>query len=409
MGKSNSLEGIKTIEDFNLKGKNVFIRLDLNVPIKNGKITDETRIDASLPTLKYAIDHGAKVIVASHLGRPKNKEKEFSLEPVGKTLSEKLKINVNLIEDPASDAPKNLLKNLRPKELILLENIRYDPREEKNDPKLSQILANYTEIYINDAFGTAHRAHCSTAGIAEFVKDKGVGFLMKKEIENLGILLDSPKNPFIAILGGAKVSDKIAVIENLIDKVDVFIIGGAMAYTFLAAQGKKVGNSKVEKEKINFAKELLERIDARNKTCLLPIDHIISKDLTGKSAIETTPDANIPEGWIGLDIGPKSQSSFEKAISKGKMIFWNGPMGLFETKPFDKGTFFIAKTLAEVTKKNSALTVVGGGDSASAMNESGFADKVSHISTGGGASLEFIQGDKLPGIENLRTKKGGGH
>lgn len=396
-----ALEGIVHVKDMDLADKRVFLRLDLNVPLKNSKITDDTRIQASLPTIKHCLDAGAKLIVASHLGRPKGPDKENSLEPVAERLNELLGVDVDLIEDPASDAPKALLTGPRRKQIVLLENLRFDPGEEKNDLALAEAWAEYTDIYINDAFGASHRAHASIVALPSLIKTKGVGFLMYKEIEKLSHLLEGPQAPYIAILGGAKVSDKIGIIENLIDRVDGFVIGGAMAYTFLAAQNIPVGSSRVEKDKVRFAAELIERIEARDKHIYLPVDHVIAEKFDSPTQIKTTVDAAIPEGFMGLDIGPKTVANFSKVLKSAKTVLWNGPMGVFEKPEFSKGSF----QLAEVLSSFGGECIVGGGDSASAVNASGFGDKMTHISTGGGASLEYLQGDKLPGLEALRPKR----
>lgn len=397
----SSLSGIKSIEDFDLKDKRVFLRLDLNVPIKNGKITDETRITESLPTIRYALDKGARLLVASHLGRPKNADdKEFSLQPVAERLGDLLDKEVIFIEEPESDAPKALLKTLKKDQFLVLENLRFNEQESENGEDFARRLASYTEIYINDAFGASHRAHASIHKLPSMVKDKGIGFLMKKEIEILDRVLTKAERPFFAILGGSKVSDKIGVIENLIDRVDAFFIGGAMAYTFLKSQGVEVGKSLVETGKLKYAAELIERIDARDKKIFLPIDHVVSARIdNGDMSMESKTNA-IPNELMGVDIGPKTRALYANELAKGKTILWNGPMGVFETETFAKGTMAIAKAITS----GDAFTVVGGGDSASAVNKSGLADKISHISTGGGASLEFLQGDKLPGLEILRGK-----
>ncbi|MGZ3826160.1 MAG: phosphoglycerate kinase [Bdellovibrio sp.] len=396
------LKGIKTVRDFELEGKVVFLRLDLNVPMENGKITDENRITASLPTIKYCMEKGAKIVMASHLGRPKSKEdKEFSLEPVAKRLQEHLKAEVILVEDPDSDAPKHLLQSLKKNQLILLENVRFEPGETKDSIEFAQKIANYSDIYINDAFGASHRAHSTIHALPSVMKDKGIGFLIEKEITMLDSLLQNPKRPYIAVMGGAKVSDKIAVIERLMDVVDGFIIGGAMAYTFLKAQGNAVGKSLVENDKLKYAKEMIERIEARDKTILLPVDHVTTKSIADSTNVHTTRDVNIAEDQLGVDIGPKSIQNFSAALREAGTIFWNGPMGVFENPVFAKGTFGIAQAIAD----SNAVKIVGGGDSAAAAEASGFASKMTHISTGGGASLEYLQGDKLPGLEILRSKR----
>lgn len=393
------LRGIKTVRDFEVENKVVFLRLDLNVPMEKGKITDYTRIDATLPTIKYLIEKGAKLVLASHLGRPKtSKDKEFSLEPVAKALTERLNKEVLLIEDPNAKAVKQLLHTLGKEQIILLENVRFEAGETTDSDEFAHRLATYTEIYINDAFGASHRAHTTIHALPALIPQRGIGFLIEKEIQMLDGLLENPKRPYVAILGGAKVSDKIGVIEKLMDVVDAFIIGGAMAYTFLKAQGQPVGKSRVEDDKVKYAKELLQRIEARNKTVLLPVDHVVStslSDVESASVKKTFGDMD-----MGLDIGPESLKLFSTLIKEAGTVFWNGPMGVFETPEFSKGTFGMAKVIAE----SKGIKIIGGGDSAAAAEQSGFADKMTHISTGGGASLEYLQGDKLPGLEVLRFK-----
>ncbi|WP_374001424.1 phosphoglycerate kinase [Bdellovibrio bacteriovorus] len=398
---ANGLKGIKTVRDFELEGKVVFLRLDLNVPMEGGKITDENRITASLPTIKYCMEKGAKLVLASHLGRPKTKDDtEFSLEPVAKRLQDLLGAEVILVEEPDSDAPKHLLQSLKKNQIILLENVRFEEGETKDSVEFAQKIANYTDIYINDAFGASHRAHATIHALPSVMKDKGIGFLIEKEITMLDSLLQNPKRPYFAVMGGAKVSDKIAVIERLMDVVDGFIVGGAMAYTFLKAQGLPVGKSLVENDKLKYAKEMIERIEARNKTILLPVDHVATKGITDTAHAHVTNDVAIAEDELGVDIGPKSIKNFSAALREAGTIFWNGPMGVFENPAFAKGTFGVAAAIAE----SNAVKIVGGGDSAAAAEASGFADKMTHISTGGGASLEYLQGDKLPGLEILRTR-----
>jgi phosphoglycerate kinase len=402
MSGSVGLKGIKTVKDFELEGKTVFLRLDLNVPLDGTKITDETRITASLPTINYCLEKGAKLIVASHLGRPKSADdKKYSLEPVAKRLTELLNREVVLMEEPSSEGVKHILYGNMKNQIILLENLRFDPGETEDSPQLAQQWASYSDIYINDAFGASHRAHASIHALPEMMPRKGIGFLIEKEIKMLDSLLDNPKKPYIAVLGGAKISDKIEVIEKLIDLVDGFIIGGAMAYTFLKAQNIPVGKSLVETDKIKYAKEMIERIEARNKTLLLPVDHIVSTEFGNTENKKVTSSAIIEENYMGLDIGPQTIKNFSAALKNAATVFWNGPMGVFENKAFCEGTFAIAKALAE----SNALKIVGGGDSAAAAEASGYADKMSHISTGGGASLEYLQGEKLPGLEVLRPRK----
>lgn len=396
----SGLKGIKTIRDFELKDKRVFLRLDLNVPLANGVISDETRILASLPTIKYAVEKGAKLILASHLGRPKSAEdKSQSLEGVGKRLAELLQMEVMLVEEPDSEATKALLVGLKKNQIILLENVRFHSGETQDSMEFAQALAPLADIYINDAFGASHRAHATIHALPSLIKEKGIGFLIEKEIQMLDQLLDSPKRPYIAILGGAKVSDKIAVFEKLIDLVDGFIIGGAMAYTFLKAKNISVGKSLVENEKLNYAREMMARVEARNKSFLLPVDHIVASSLHETTG-EVTTSVTIPDDKMGLDIGPKTLVQFSEAVKGAATVFWNGPMGVFEKKAFSKGSFGLAAAIAE----SKGIKIVGGGDSAAAAEQSGFASQMTHISTGGGASLEYLQGDKLPGLEVLRTK-----
>jgi len=398
---NKGLKGIKTVRELEVTGKVVFLRLDLNVPLEDGKITDETRIVASLPTVQYLMEKGAKIVMCSHLGRPKSEaDRQFSLEPVAKRMSEHLKSEVILWEDIESDGIKALLQNLKKNQLLLLENVRFAPGETKDSEELAQVWAGYSDVYVNDAFGASHRAHASIHALPNVMKEKAIGFLIEKEITMLESLLENPKRPYLAVLGGAKVSDKIAVIEKFLDIVDGFIIGGAMAYTFLKAKGHAVGKSLVETDKLNYARQMIERIEARKKTLLLPVDHIVTTSISDTKAAHATTDVNIADNELGVDIGPKTIKSYSTALHEAATVFWNGPMGVFETPEFSKGTFAIAKALAE-SKGNK---IVGGGDSAAAAEASGYADKMTHISTGGGASLEYLQGDRLPGLEILRTK-----
>lgn len=405
---ATGLQGIKSIEDFDLRDQRVFIRCDFNVPTEGPagqvKITDDTRIRSALPTIRYAMDKGAKVILASHFGRPEKKEDRalYSLEPVADRLGELLEAEVILVEEPTSDAPKALLPGLRPKQVLLLENLRFEEGETKNSVEFANIMASYTDVYINDAFGASHRAHASIDALARAVPKRGCGYLIKKEIENLARLTSQPATPFLAIMGGAKVSDKIKVIESLMDSVDGFLIGGAMAYTFLHAQGVSVGKSKFEKDKVSFAKELIERVAARGKKLLLPLDHVVADDFLAPTLVETTRNADIPADRLALDIGPKTTELYRKEIARSKTVFWNGPMGVFERSEFAKGSFGVAEALAQLSQ-SGGLAVVGGGDSASAAEASGFSAQMSHISTGGGASLEYLEGAKLPGLEALRV------
>jgi phosphoglycerate kinase len=400
---SLGLKGIKTVRDFELEGKTVFLRLDLNVPLEGTKITDETRITASLPTINYCLEKGAKLIVASHLGRPKSADdKKYSMEPVARRLTELLNREVVLMEEPSSEGVKHILYGNMKNQIILLENLRFDEGETENSAELATQWASYTDIYINDAFGASHRAHASIHAFPEMMPNKrGIGFLIEKEIKMLDSLVDNPKKPYIAVLGGAKISDKIDVIEKLIDVVDGFVIGGAMAYTFLKAQGIPVGKSLVETDKLKYAKDMIGRMEARNKTMLLPVDHIVSTEFGNTENKKVTTSAGIDENYMGLDIGPQTIKNFTTALAGASTIFWNGPMGVFENPAFCEGTFAVAKALAE----NKGNKIVGGGDSAAAAEASGYAAKMSHISTGGGASLEYLQGEKLPGLEILRPRK----
>lgn len=401
--RSKTLDGIRSIENFELEDKRLFLRLDLNVPMDgDGKITDDTRIRAALPTIRYAIDKGAKIVLSSHLGRPKGVDKKYSLEAVADYLSGVLEKEIILVEEPRGHAARALLAGLKPSQIIMLENLRFDEGEEKNDRDFAQALANNIDIYINDAFGASHRAHASIVAMPELMEKKGIGFLVRKEIEMLDTIRHTPESPFLTILGGAKVSDKIDVIEVLMEKVDTMIVGGAMAYTFLAGEKIQTGKSLVEKDKIKFAQELMSRAKVRNKRILLPVDHRIVRDLKDPSTLQVTESAAIPDDWMGVDIGPKTAELFRKEIARAKTIFWNGPMGIFETKEFSEGTFAVARAISE---NPTATSVVGGGDSAAAAEASGLAEKFSHISTGGGASLEFLQGEKLPGVEALRAPK----
>ena len=399
---SQGLKGIKTVRDFELTGKTVFLRLDLNVPLDGTRITDETRITASLPTINYCLEKGAKLIIASHLGRPKSAaDKKYSLEPVAKRMTELLNKEVVLMEEPNSEGVKHILYGNMKNEIIMLENLRFDEGEVENKTELANQWASYTDIYINDAFGACHRAHASIHAFPEMMQKKGIGFLIEKEIKMLDSLTDNPKKPYIAILGGAKISDKIEVIEKLIDIVDGFVIGGAMAYTFLKAKNIPVGKSLVETDKIKYAKEMMDRVEARDKTMLLPVDHIVSTEFGNTENKKLVTTAGIEESYMGLDIGPQTIKNFSTLLSGANTIFWNGPMGVFENKAFSEGTFAIAKAVAE----SKGVKIVGGGDSAAAAEASGYADKMTHISTGGGASLEYLQGEKLPGLEVLRPRK----
>lgn len=392
----------KTVKDIDVKNKKVIVRCDFNVPIdENGKIVDNRRIEGALETIKYLIENDAKVILCSHLGRPKGKvDPEFTLKPVAEELSKLLVQEVKLATDIIGQSAKNLIDNMKTGEIVLLENIRFDEREEKNDPDFSKKLADLAEIYVNDAFGTAHRAHSSTAGIASYLPAVS-GFLIEKEINFLGNALENPKRPFVAILGGKKVSDKIGVIDALLEKVDTIMIGGAMAFTFYKAMGYGIGNSLCENDKLDLANELLEKAKKKGVKFMIPIDTKLGKEFDKNTETSIAKYNQIPDGWIGLDIGPETIEQYKNELKKAKTVIWNGPLGLFEFDKFANGTKEIAVQLSEL---DDAITIIGGGDSAAAVEVIGLADKMTHISTGGGASLEFLEGKKLPGIECLENK-----
>ena len=391
----------KTIEDIEVAGKKVLVRCDFNVPLdENKNITDENRLIGALPTIKYLIDHKPKVILCSHLGRPKGEfNPKFSLAPVAKRLSELLGQEVKMADDVIGDSAKALASSLKDGEVMLLENVRFHKEEEKNDPEFAKALASLAEVYVNDAFGTAHRAHASTAGVADYLPAV-CGYLIKKEIEIMGKALSNPERPFVAILGGAKVSDKIGVIENLLDKVDYLIIGGGMAYTFLKAKGYEIGTSICEDEKIELATNIMEKAQQKGVELLLPVETVVAKEFSADSEPVVVPSDKIPADMMGMDIGPKTIELFSEVVKKAKTVIWNGPMGVFEFPKFAVGTKAIAKALAET----DAVTIIGGGDSAAAVAQLGFADKMTHISTGGGASLEYLEGIELPGIAALNDK-----
>ena len=387
----------KTLKDLNVENKRVLVRVDFNVPIKEGLITDTNRIEASLTTIKYLIDNNAKVILMSHLGRPKGEPKpEFSLKPVAQKLSEMIGQDVKFIDSDkvVDDSVIEESKKLQPKEIMLIQNTRFRKEEEKNDEKFSKELSQLADLYVNDAFGTSHRAHASNVGVSKFLPS-AVGFLVQKEIEIMGKALENPERPFTAILGGAKVSDKIGVIENLLDKVDTILIGGAMAFTFIKSQGKNVGKSLIEEDKLDLAKSLLEKAQEKGVKIFLPVDFVVAKEMSEESDSKVINIDDFTDDIAGFDIGTKTIKIFDEEIQKSKTIVWNGPMGVFEIEQFSKGTFEIANSLV----KSKATTIVGGGDSASAIAKSGNKDKVTHVSTGGGASLEFLEGKVLPGID----------
>jgi phosphoglycerate kinase len=392
----------KTIRDIDLAGKKVLVRCDFNVPLdEEFNITDNRRIVGALPTIKYLLDKNCKVILCSHLGRPKGEvKKEFSLAPVAKELSRLLGIDVKLSDDIIGPSSKELTSNMKEGEVVLLENVRFDAREEANDPEFAKQLASLAEIYVNDAFGTAHRAHSSTAGVAAYLPAVS-GFLMEKEINFLGTALEDPKRPFVAILGGKKVSDKIGVIDNLLEKVDTLIIGGGMTYTFVKAMGYEIGDSICEEDKIDLAKSLMEKAKNKGVKLLLPVDTKIGKEYSADTESKIVKIEEIPEGWQALDIGDETISLYEKELENAKTIVWNGPLGVFEFEQFARGTNEIARFLGNLEE---ATTIIGGGDSAAAIEKLGIGDKFTHISTGGGASLEFLEGKKLPGVECLLDK-----
>ena len=391
----------KTIEDIDVSGKKVLVRCDFNVPLdENKNITDETRINAALPTIKYLLEHKAAVILCSHLGRPKGEfNMKYSLAPVAKRLSEKLGFEVKLAKDVIGPDAKKLAAEVKPGEAVLLENVRFHAEEEKNDPAFAKELASMAEIYVSDAFGTVHRAHASTAGVAQYLPAVA-GFLIGKELNFLGKAVTNPERPFVAILGGAKVKDKIGVITNLIEKVDTLLIGGGMAYTFMKATGGQIGNSLCDEERLGLALELLDKAKAKGVKLLLPVDNVCGKEFNNDTEQMVCESGKIPEGWEGLDIGPKTVELFSKEIKAAKTVVWNGPMGVFEMPNFAKGTLAIATAMAE----SDATTIIGGGDSAAAVTQMGLAGKMSHISTGGGASLEFLEGKTLPGVAALNDK-----
>ena len=388
----------KTIRDIDLKGKRVIVRVDFNVPQdKEGKITDDNRIVGALPTIKYLVDQNAKVVLMSHLGRPKGEfNMKYSLAPAALRLSELLGRPVKMAKDVIGEDADRVVASLKEGEVCLLENLRFHTEEEKNDPDFARKLSGYGDIYVNDAFGTAHRAHASTEGVAHYLPAVS-GFLIEKELKFLGGAVEHPDRPFVAILGGAKVSDKIGVINNLLEKVDVLIVGGGMAYTFIKAQGGEIGKSLLEADRLEYALEMIEKAKAKGVKLLLPEDSVAADAYSNDANIQVVDSYKIPEGYLGLDIGPKAQKAFAEAIRGAKTVVWNGPMGVSEMSNFAAGTVAVAKAMAE----SEAVTIIGGGDSAAAVVQLGFGDKMSHISTGGGASLEFLEGLELPGVAAL--------
>ena len=393
----------KTVDDLKVQGKRVLVRCDFNVPLKDGVITDENRITAALPTIEKLMKDGGKVILCSHMGKPKGEPKpELSLAPVAKRLSELLGKEVVFAKDDnvVGENAKKAVAEMKDGDVVLLENTRYRKEETKNEENFSKELASLADIFVNDAFGTSHRAHCSTVGVTAFVEESAVGYLMEKEIAFLGNAVNNPVRPFVAILGGSKVSDKINVINNLLEKVDTLIIGGGMAYTFAVAKGGHVGESLLELDKVDYAREMIEKTKEKDVNFLLPVDTVITKEFKNDTEYKTVPTGEIPDGWMGLDIGEKTRELFADAIKGAKTVVWNGPMGVFEMENFAKGTKAIAEALAAI----DATTIIGGGDSAAAVNQLGYGNKMTHISTGGGASLEFLEGKELPGVVAVDDK-----
>ena len=393
----------KTVDDLQVKGKRVLLRCDFNVPLQDGVITDENRITAALPTIQKLVDDGAKVILCSHMGKPKGEPKpELSLAPVAKRLSGLLGKDVVFAKDDTvvGENARAAVAKMQDGDVVLLENTRYRKEETKNEETFSKELASLADIFVNDAFGSSHRAHCSTVGVTAFVQESAVGYLMEKEIAFLGNAVNNPERPFVAILGGSKVSDKINVIRNLLEKVDTLIIGGGMAYTFSAAEGGKIGTSLLEEDKIPYALDMMKQAKEKGVRFLTPVDTVIAKEFKNDTEYKTVTAGEIPDGWMGLDIGEKTRELFADAIKGAKTVVWNGPMGVFENPTLAEGTIAVAKALAET----DATTIIGGGDSAAAVNTLGFGEKMSHISTGGGASLEFLEGKELPGVAAVDDK-----
>jgi phosphoglycerate kinase len=393
----------QTIRDADVAGKRVFVRVDFNVPLQDGQVTDDSRIRAAIPTIKALVDQGAQVILASHLGRPKGKVQDgLRLRPVGERLTQLIRRNVPVTGDALGMGTEDAVKRMRPGEILMLENLRFHAEEEANDPEFAKALASYADVYVNDAFGTAHRAHASTVGIAEILPAYA-GLLMERELEMLSKVLESPERPFAAILGGAKVSDKIGVIDNLLKKVDVLVLGGGMANTFLLAQGKSVGKSLAEHDRVEDAQRILAAAGKRKVRVVLPVDVIVAKEVTRGTEYKTLPAEKIPASWHIVDVGAKSLELMQDALADARTVFWNGPLGVFEIPSFAHGTKAIARFVAE-RADNGATVVVGGGDSVAALTQQGLADRMTHISTGGGASLEFLEGRELPGVQVLLDK-----
>lgn len=394
-----------TIKDVELKGKTVLMRVDFNVPIKEGKIGDDNRIVQALDSINYAVEHGAKLILTSHLGRPGGEPSaEFSLKPVADHLATLVDVPVHFAEDCIGETAEKVINKAKAGEIVLLENVRFHPEEKKNDAKFAMKLATHADLFVNDAFGSSHRAHASVAGVTEFLQPSVSGFLLEKEIQYLEDSVNNPSRPFVAILGGAKVSDKIGVIENLITKVDTIIIGGGMTYTFFKASGFPVGDSLVEDDKVKLAGELMKKAEEAGIHFMLPIDSVVAKEFKNNAEHKVVDQDGIEPGWMALDIGPQSAIAFGNRIRNARTVLWNGPMGVFEMENFADGTFTVAQALADATAENGAITIIGGGDSAAAIKKAGLSDKVSHVSTGGGASLEYLEGKELPGVASLTDK-----
>lgn len=394
----------QTLKDVELKGKTVLMRVDFNVPIKDGVISDDNRIVQALDSINYVIENGSKLILTSHLGRPAGEpDPEFSLKPVAAHLKKLVNAPVHFAEDCIGEKAEKVISKAKGGEIVLLENVRFHPEEKKNDPGFAKELAKHADLFVNDAFGSSHRAHASVAGVTEFLQPSVSGFLLEKEIRYLEESVNNPQRPFVAILGGAKVSDKIGVIENLLTKVDTVIIGGGMTYTFYKAKGWPVGNSLIEEDKVDLAKELMEKAEQAGVKFMLPLDSVVAKEFKNDAEHKVVDDDGIEEGWMALDIGPQSSIAFGNQIKAAQTVLWNGPMGVFEMSNFADGTFTVAESLAEATKFG-ATTIIGGGDSAAAIKQAGLQDKVSHVSTGGGASLEYLEGKELPGVASLTDK-----
>lgn len=390
-----------TVEDLDVKGRRVLVRVDFNVPLKDGKVTNDNRIVGAIPTIRYLADHGAKVILCSHLGKPKGPDAAFTMAPVAARLGELMGRPVLFADDDTvvGENARRMVSEMKDGDILVLQNTRFRPEETKNLPEFSKELASLADVYVDDAFGSAHRAHCSTVGVTDYIKETAVGYLMEKEINYLGNAVEQPVRPLVAILGGAKVADKLKVINNLLDKVDTLIIGGAMAYTFNVARGLKIGDSKVEMDKVDLAKDILKKAEEKGIKFLLPVD-TLAADAFDVNANTKVFEGSIDDGWMGLDIGPKTREIFADAVKDAGTVIWNGPMGVFEFPAFAEGTLEVAKAIAD----SGAISIIGGGDSVAAVTKLGFADKMTHISTGGGASLEFLEGLELPGIAALNDK-----